>query len=325
MRAGELFWSTPVPIKVFVSYSHRDEPVRDRLRVHLTMLEREGLIETWDDHEIQVGAKIDDSIASAHDASSVFMPIISPDFLASPYCYETEMLTALDKASRGEMTIFSVIAEPCDWLASPLRAFKVAPKDGKAISEWANSNNAYLNIVQELRRIATASKSKSTAAAPSTATAANHQPRLRIKRDFSSIDRGKFRDEAFREIWRYFEASVAEFDQMDGLQGQFEEIDQNAFTCTIVNRAKRHAESHLTVRNNKSGRPALGDITCNHEAHGSANSANETIEVGADEYDLFLRFGMRGLGSHEEGRLTARQVADVLWRDFIQRAGIDYE
>lgn len=313
-----------MPLRVFISYSHKDDSILERLRVHLAMLEREGAVEAWDDHEIRAGDNVDTTIADAQDASTIFMPIVSPDFLASDYCYELEMKTALDKAASGKMTVFPVIAEPCDWLASPLRQFKAAPKNGKPISEWANVNNAYLDIVQELRRLAQdAGASRKT---PNTVTAATPQrPRVRIRKDFSSIDRGKFRDEAFQEIRRFFEASIAEFAQIDGLQGQFEDMDATAFTCTIVNKAKRQSEGHLTVRNNKGGRTMLGDITCSFERYARDNTANETIQVEADDYDLFLSFGMRGFRSGEGERLTAAQAADALWRDFIRRAGIDYE
>ena len=312
-------------IRVFISYSHRDQSVLERLRVHLSMLEREGDIEAWDDREIHAGDHIDETIADAHDTSVVFMPIVSPDFLASHYCYEKEMATALEKVDRGHMTIIPVIAEPCDWLASPLKKFKAVPKDGKPISEWTNANNAYLDIVQQLRRVAKEGARDRTPLSISRPSAAP-APRVKIQRDFSSIDKGRFRDAAYQEIRSYFSASIEEFSQIDGLQGQFEDIDTNAFTCTIVNKSKRHSESYLTVRNDKGGQHALGDITCSFDAYAKPGSANEIISVAADEYDQFLEFGMRGFGGSEgEHRLSAAQVADILWKDFVQRAGIDYE
>jgi hypothetical protein len=104
-------------------------------------------------------------------------------------------------------------------------------------------------------------------------------------------------------------------------------MDANSFTCTIVNRSKRHAESHLTVRNNKgSGDRSYNDITCSFEAYAEAGAVNEVIAVASDDYDQFLQFSMRVFGHREpEERLSAAQVADSLWRDFVQRAGIDYE
>ena len=40
---------------VFFSYSHADEALRDQLEKHLTMLKRQGVIETWHDRMIPAG------------------------------------------------------------------------------------------------------------------------------------------------------------------------------------------------------------------------------------------------------------------------------
>ena len=37
---------------VFISYSHKDEAWKDRLVTHLGVLQRAGLLDTWDDHQI---------------------------------------------------------------------------------------------------------------------------------------------------------------------------------------------------------------------------------------------------------------------------------
>ena len=40
---------------VFISYSHKDETWKDRLVTHLGVLQREGLLDTWDDRQIGAG------------------------------------------------------------------------------------------------------------------------------------------------------------------------------------------------------------------------------------------------------------------------------
>ncbi len=40
---------------VFISYSHKDEVWKDRLRPHLKVLEQVGRITTWDDRKIDAG------------------------------------------------------------------------------------------------------------------------------------------------------------------------------------------------------------------------------------------------------------------------------
>lgn len=40
------------PLRVFISYSHRDDVLRERLITVLSQLQRDGPIESWDDREI---------------------------------------------------------------------------------------------------------------------------------------------------------------------------------------------------------------------------------------------------------------------------------
>jgi len=44
------------PVKLFYSYSHKDEALRDELETHLSGLKRQGLIEGWHDRKIAAGA-----------------------------------------------------------------------------------------------------------------------------------------------------------------------------------------------------------------------------------------------------------------------------
>jgi hypothetical protein len=45
------------PITVFVSYSHRDQDLRAELDKHLSILQRQGIIETWHDQKITAGVE----------------------------------------------------------------------------------------------------------------------------------------------------------------------------------------------------------------------------------------------------------------------------
>ena len=43
------------PVKVFVSYSHKDEPLKDQLIEHLSLLQRRGVVDTWHDRRLVAG------------------------------------------------------------------------------------------------------------------------------------------------------------------------------------------------------------------------------------------------------------------------------
>ena len=86
---------------IFFSYSHADEALRDRLEVHLSLLKRQGVIETWHDRRISPGEAIDRSIGTRLDTADVILLLVSPDFVASDYCYDVEMTRALERHERG--------------------------------------------------------------------------------------------------------------------------------------------------------------------------------------------------------------------------------
>ena len=119
----------------------------------MVMLERAGKIETWHDRKLLAGSTIDREIDEQLKGCELFLALISPDFLASDYCYSREMEVALERHHAGETRVVPIIAEPCDWRSTPLGEIKAVPKDGEPIAKWGNPNDAYLDVVNELRRI----------------------------------------------------------------------------------------------------------------------------------------------------------------------------
>lgn len=81
--------------KVFFSYSHKDEALRDQLETHLALLRNQCLIESWHDRRIVAGSELDDSIFDQLEAANVILLLVSADFLASTYCYSKEMARAM--------------------------------------------------------------------------------------------------------------------------------------------------------------------------------------------------------------------------------------
>lgn len=135
-------------LKVVISYSHRDTGRLDRLKTHSAMWVREGRVVLWHDRDISAGAPLDREIAAQLSDCELFLPLVSPDFLSSGYCYNREMRSAMARHRSGELRIVPIILEPCDWKSSPLGRFKALPRDG-----WDNENEAWLDVVTELRKI----------------------------------------------------------------------------------------------------------------------------------------------------------------------------
>ena len=145
--------STRAPLSVFISYAHEDEPLCRQLEAHLSLQRRQGLISEWHDREILPGAEWSREIDQHLEAASLILLLISPDFLASDYCYEIEMQRALERHKQGEVCVIPIILRPCDWRTSPFARLQCLPRDGKAVTTWQNPDEAFLAIVQGLRRM----------------------------------------------------------------------------------------------------------------------------------------------------------------------------
>lgn len=107
---------------VFISYSHADEAWLKRLRVHLTPLQREGVISFWDDSRIKPGSQWRDEIREALLQAKVAVLLISADFLASDFISTNELPPLLAAAEKRGTVILPVIVSPCRFGQTPALA-----------------------------------------------------------------------------------------------------------------------------------------------------------------------------------------------------------
>lgn len=304
---------------VFFSYSHKDEALRDELEVHLAMLKREGAISAWHDRKILAGDELGGQIHARLNDAEVILLLVSPDFLASAYCYDVEVKRAMELHEEGRARVIPVILRPSDWQAStPFAKLLAAPKDGKPITKWPDRDEAWLDVVRQLRAALpkpAQTQSPGTAAARAQ-PAPSDGPRssnLRIRKEFTEADKDGFLDEAFEYMARFFESSLAELQQRhEGLQTKFKRIDGRTFTAAIYQHGK--AAGRCAVRLGGS-RGFGGGITYSHDDSATGNSYNESLSVEAAEQALLLRpMGMASAwAGGEKGRLTFDGAAEYYW------------
>ena len=312
-------------VEAFISYSHADEKALERIHKHLAMLKRDNTINAWTDHQILPGDKVGENISANLNKSSLFIAVVSPDYLASNYCYEKEFQQAQQLCSDGKIRIVPVILEPCDWLSSPLADYMALPKDGKAISEWDNPNNAYLDVVNGLRKLILAIQNPFKMVYGEKQDKPDVVRVPKIKRDFDAIQRAEFADQTFGSTAKYFQQSCVELTEVgEGLlKAKFERMDDTAFTCTIVNRNIRAGgEAHITVRRSK-GRGHKGDLYYVFEPYADSGKPNGWISVETDNYNMYLT--LNNFQDQGNRKFVAEQLAEVLWLNFVEHAGIKYD
>ncbi len=135
--------------------SHKDEAFRKELDVHLSLLKRQKLIHQWDDRQIGAGSDWEKEIDENLKIADVTLFLVSPDFLASDYCYELEAKTALERHDAGETRAIPIVVRHCDWESSPLGKLQALPDNGKPIKTFEDRDEAWKSVVTTLRRVVT--------------------------------------------------------------------------------------------------------------------------------------------------------------------------
>src|SRR5260370_7637574 len=74
-------------IKLFYCYAREDKFLRDELEKHLSWLKRRYRLKNWHDREILPGEEWEQAIDTHLNSSQVIFLLISPDFMASDYCF----------------------------------------------------------------------------------------------------------------------------------------------------------------------------------------------------------------------------------------------
>ena len=321
-------------VRVFMSYSHKDEELRDQLEVHLTTLKRQGLVEVWNDRRLLAGDRLDWTIDKELNRADIILLLLSPDFIASDYCYKMEKGRALERHREGTARLISVILRPCEWKHTDLKEYVVTPKDGKPINLWTNIDEAFLDVVESIRR---AIKEIEQANVPEQ----KHEPKpkpppkpienpspkemktssprssnMRIRKEFTKADKDSFLREAFEYISLFFQGSLKELKARNSdIETHYRQVDRNSFTTAIYRNGEKKVSCTI----------CLGGMFRSAISYSSSDNAvpilcNETLTVGKDDQKLFLQSsdvmlylpgGGNNAFSHEGG-------AERLWAKLIE-------
>jgi hypothetical protein len=329
--------------EVFFSYSHKDEDLRDRLEAHLSMLRREGTIETWHDRRISAGDEWKGQIDEGLERADVILLLVSADFLSSYYCFDVEVKRAMQRHEAGEARVIPIILKFCDWHSAPFGKLQAAPKDGKPVVSWTDLDEAFLNVVQMLRN-AISSTNKPTrrvSAAASNAASGRRSgvmssegalsstkkdillnveqgPRssnLRLKKTFTEADLDGFLEECFDFMSRFFQNSLAELQERNaGIESAFKRVDGNRFTAVVYQNGKARARCKVSL-----GSMVEKGISFSGNDRLEDNSMNESLSARSDDQGLYLEaMGMPHLSGFTQKKLTLEGAAEYYWQLLIR-------
>lgn len=305
--------------RVFFSYSHDDEQYRDQLEKHLAALKHQGLLESWHDRRILAGSMFDKEIDDQIERADVVLLLVSASFLDSRYCYGIEMRRALERHSQGLAQVIPVIVRPCDWQSTPLGGLLAVPRDGKAITTWANFDEAYADVARQVRAVVekrphlsveTVGLAEPVMQARPRARGLPRSSNLRLRKEFTDADKDMFLHQSFDFLAQFFEGSLHELQQRHAdIECRYRRVDANRFTATIFRSGKKKCECAIVL----GGAFRDGGITYSNDATSRGNSFNESLSVGNDDQTLFLQpMGMSFRGTRED-KLSSEQAAEYYW------------
>jgi hypothetical protein len=334
--------------KLFFSYCHADEALRDRLETHLALMKNQGLIEPWHDRAITAGSDVDAAIDVNLERADVILLLVSADFNASRYCFSIEMKRALERHAEGTARVIPVILEPCDWHTAPFGKLLAVPKDGKAVTTWANQAEAWTDVTRQIRKAVdemarTASTAPSangpgsetsgnigqgspaSSAAPASAVGIAHakeaRPRssnLRLKKEFTDFDRDKFLHDTFSYVAKFFDASLEELASRNpGIQVRFQPIDAQRFSAVVYREGKTVAECSIRLGGLGGSSPS---ISFSYQANAPTGSSNEILTVESDAQSMFFKpMGMQFHRGGKDAQLSEQGTSEYFWEMFIGR------
>lgn len=305
---------------VFFSYSHADEQLRDQIEKQLSLLKRQGIVETWHDRRIGAGENIHEAIDRNISSAEIILLLVSPDFIDSDYCYEKEMHSAMQRHQAGQAIVIPVILRPCEWHGAPFGNLNAVPRDGKAITRMPDIDEAMLEVAKAIRDAA-------KRLAPRPSTAPPHQPlepdpmlvamprssNLRLAKAFTQRDKDAFLLQAFEYISRYFENSLQELAQRNpGCEGVFRQVNVNRFFASIYLHGKDVARATIYTDGGVWGE----SISYTQGEVMDSNTLNDSLRIEADDQTLYLKT-MMGVGYNQPDKLNMEGGAEYFWSRFI--------
>ena len=311
-------------INLFCSYSHKDSDLRIELEKHLAILKRTKVIDSWHDRRIEAGEVIDHAISTHLQNADIILLLVSPDFLASDYCYDIEMNEAMKRHATWKAVVIPVILRPCDWHDTPFGKLLATPTDGKPVIQFASLDEAFLDITLAIKKVVKSLTNKATPSpisAPSPVSPGRMNPPVRssnltVFKKSTDHEKDIFIDDAFDFMARYFEASLAELKQQHPkLESRFKRIDAQKFTANIYVDGKVRAECMIF----KGGLGGYSKgISYSHQISATNNSLNESLSIADDGSVLSLKPSGMPMMLQSNRNLTVEGAAEYYWSLLIK-------
>src|SRR5579875_94245 len=141
-------------VRIFYSYAttaSRDKFLLKKIREHLSLSRRQGLIDDSYDSEKAIKSIVErpDDIPSLNEVDIIVL-LVSPAYFDSDRCFHIEMQRALEREKAGEAHLIPVLLYPTEWQKSPLRSYAILPSGDRPVKRQSSTDTD--NALEEVRQ-----------------------------------------------------------------------------------------------------------------------------------------------------------------------------
>ena len=141
-----------VALKLFISYSHKDETLVSKFISHIVPLKHNGIIEEWYDRKIGAGSEFQKNIDNNLENADIICLMISDNFLSSTACMQ-EKNNALELRTTKGIKVIPLILSPCLWTeCKDLSNLLAIPTDGRPLTSFSDQNEGWVDAITWIKK-----------------------------------------------------------------------------------------------------------------------------------------------------------------------------
>ena len=156
-RTSELFArnNKHVPLKAFLSYSHKDKRAKQIFQDNLAVMQQKNLIAQWHDGLIETGMLWKEEIEENLARMDVFVGLLTTAFLASDFIREVELEAAKAKLNENERDFLFVLilVDDIPLAGLDLAAYQILKPGGKAVAKHPSHRVGFNEAQKELEKL----------------------------------------------------------------------------------------------------------------------------------------------------------------------------
>lgn len=139
-----------VPLKAFLSYSHKDKGAKSIFQDNLTVMTKKNIITPWHDGLIEPGMRWRQEVEENLGKMDVFLGLLTTAFLASDFIEKVEIKAARQKIGREEkdFVFVLILVDDISLAELDLSEYQILKPGGKAVCEHTSRKEGF-NIAQK--------------------------------------------------------------------------------------------------------------------------------------------------------------------------------